>query len=189
MSEYTDYMALLTDVQTLQDLRGALEQEVRWAIVEPPVGTTMQPSAAEAAWQALPKPAWVVLTSSAAGPDDLVVLGTVFQLVVEEDFASWGLIMRCGGDAWNYAMRTDVTFGDSILDREPPLQDPSSATDRVTALADCLDVDPAALAATLVPDGGQAFSSLLGVEYFQMLDANLISPGKGGVMFPWDVKD
>jgi hypothetical protein len=188
MSEYTDYMALLIEAETVAELRGALEEVVPWAIVTLPVAHPMDKALAEAEWAALPKPAWVTLAMP-SGVGDLMSLGTAFELVVEEDFQSWGLIILCGGDAWNYAMRTDQVFGDSILEREPALTDPKADPVGVAALAKCLEVEPAALTATLIPDGGQAFSAELGIPYLQMVDQNLVVPAPVRVQFTWEIEN
>jgi hypothetical protein len=189
MSEYTDYMALLTDAQTLDELRGALEEVVPWAVVDLPPGFPADVGSAAAEYAALEKPVWVTMAAP-TGVGDLMSLGTAFNLLVEEDFKSWGMHLLCGGSAWNYAIRTEATFGDSILNREPPLTDPADDTAAVAAMAVCLGVEWEALTATLVPDGGQAFSALLGVPYRQMLDQSLVErPQLRSVVFSWEIED
>jgi len=183
MSEYTDYMALLTDAATLQDLRGALEQVVPWARVNLPFINETGERPPEGQWGAVAKPVWVTLEVPSPVAD-LATLGTVFHLMVEQDFQSWGVELLCGGDAWNYATLAPGAAADGLLQQEPPLADPMADAEGVAAMAACLAVDEDALRATLVPDGGQSFSAVLGVQYYLMQDQTLTEPpAEGPVQF------
>ena len=180
MSEYTDYMALLTDAASLQALRGQLEEVVPWAHVELNFINETGEVPPEAQWAALPKPAWVTMSTPATA-DALAPLGTVLHLMAEEDFQSWGMEVLCGGEAWAYAMRAGpVAAEGGLLNGYPVLADPLADPSGVADLAACLAVDAAALTATLVPDGGQSFSAALGIQYYVMQDQTLADPPATG---------
>ena len=181
MSDYTDYMALLTEATTLQDLRGELEQLVPWARVDLNFINETGEMPPEAQWAALPKPQWVTVQTPAL-VGDLMSLGTAFHLMVEKDFQSWGVELLCGGDAWSYALLAPGAASDGLLTRVPPLLDPMTDTDRVTAMAGCLKVDETALRATLIPDGGQSFSAVLGVQYYLFQDQKTAEPPTTGTV-------
>lgn len=173
MAEYTDYISLLTDAATLQDLRGALEQVVPWARVDLPFINETGEVPPEAQWAALPKPVWVII-STPGEVADLAPLGTAFHLMVEQDYQSWGIDLSCGGQAWSYAMATGPILDGSLLAATPPRSDPAGDEERMSAMAACLKVDPAALETVMVPDGGQGFAALLGMQYNLMQDRGLI---------------
>ncbi|RUS60205.1 hypothetical protein EGN72_10450 [Pseudorhodobacter sp. E13] len=189
MSEFTDYMQVLTDAASLAALRGQLVQSVGAATVpllDLPYDVIDSESAAEAAWAALPKPRWVMLGTD-AGVTDLANIGPAFHLLVEEDFISWSVVLICGTNRWNYAflrqpdMYREATaqYGDTLL------WDGALHKTELAQMAACLGTTATALEPTFIADGGQAFSALIGAHYEQMEDLSYPDLAHGTVEFPF----
>lgn len=184
MSEFTDYMQVLTRAETLVALQAQLVETVgsgKLPLYELPVESLASAELAEAAWQALPKPAWImVLTDGSI--DDLAKAGPSFHLMVEEDFQSWAIALRCNGQAWDLAMlREDDVYREVTLTYDPAIWDPVAMRDEAAKMAACLSVNAQDLTAALVSDGGQAFSALIGARYEQMEDQSLSDHDAGDV--------
>lgn len=195
MSEFTDYHQFLTEAQSLDALRGQLEQSVGAA--EVPLyelgGAAFERAEAEATWAALPKPAWVMLGLADTGGealDRLATQGPALRLVVEEDFSSWAVRARCGAQIWTYAFlrAPDVYREVTGLWGDGKIWSPETDAEGTAALATCLRVDPTALAATFIADGGQSFSALIGAHYEQMEDLSDPDLPTGTILFPFDLE-
>jgi hypothetical protein len=190
MSEFTDYMQILTRAETLAHLRAQLVETVgsgKLPLYELPVDSLDSTELAETAWHALPKPVWVmVLTGGSL--DDLAKAGPAFHLMVEEDFQSWAIALRCNGQSWNFAMlQGPDAYREATLRYDAAIWDAVAMRDEATKMAACLSVDAQHLTATFIPDGGQAFSALIGASYGQMEDQGLSDYTLGEVS--WAVGD
>lgn len=181
MSEFTDFHALQTDAATLGALRGMLVEHVGGADVpldELGVDFTEGLHVVEDAWTKAPKPLWIKLGITGT-VDDLAKLGPAVHIRVEEDFSSWALDARCGGASFTGAVLLEQEMYREATDGVP-LYDPAASGDALAGVATCLGLDAGQLHATLQPDGGEAFSAAVGIEYEQMLDTTLdeITPGE-----------
>jgi hypothetical protein len=190
MSEFTDYMQILTRAETLADLRAQLVETVgsgNLPLYELPVDSLDSTERAETAWHALPKPVWVmVLTGGSL--DDLAKTGPAFHLMVEEDLESWAIALRCAGQSWNFAvLQGPDAYREATLRYDAAIWDAVAVRDDAAAMAACLSVAPQDLTATFIPDGGQAFSALIGASYEQMEDQGLSDYTLGEVS--WAVSD
>lgn len=190
MSEFTDFYALLTEAQTLADLRGAIERSVSGAYV--PLSEVLDalgddalddPDALPAAWAKAPKPMWIKLglpwSEDRDELDGLATLGPALRLRGEEDFSSWGVDMRCGGHRHQGAVLLGADIYREATDGMPVF---SEALD-TAPIAACLGVENSALRATMIPDGGESFATVLGFAYEQMLDMTLEDPEVGEYTF------
>ncbi len=186
MSEFTDYMQVLTQAETLAAFEVALVASVGSAVVplhELPFEATETRAAAEEAWAKLARPHWVMVGIEAP-LEDLAKLGTAPHLLVEEDFRSWAFVLQSGDAQWSYAI-----LAEPDQYREATVMYPVTAvwdgTADIIPVASGLDVSAEALVATMIPDGGQAFSSLIGAHYEQMEDLSLEAYTDGTVTFPF----
>ncbi len=106
MSEFTDYMQVLTQAETLAAFEVALVASVGSAVVplhELPFEATETRAAAEEAWVKLDRPHWVMI-GTGAPLEDLAKLGTALHLLVEEDFRSWAFVLQSGDAQWSDAI-------------------------------------------------------------------------------------
>lgn len=186
MSEFTDYMGLLTTAETLGVLERQLVEAVGSAVVPlfelPDLPETRDE--ADTMWATLPKPQWVILGTDGE-IEQLGKAGAAFHLMVEEDFASWSMVLVCGGARWNFGFlesenvyrEATVQYSDTVL------WDATAHADQTAQMAACLNVAPAALETTFTADGGQAFSSLIGASYQQMEDLSYPGLARGTVTF------
>lgn len=191
MSEFTDYMQLRTHAPSLAELEKQLLQSVGMAEVplfELPASGLDSKSAAEAAWAALPKPMWVMLGVS-VDIAELAKIGLAFNLLVEEDFSTWMIALQAGD-----ALHMFSVIADGSPYREATLQygdvaqwTPDEPVGNLKTVADLLNVSPDALAKTLIPDGGQEFSKLLGAAYEQMENLNDPDVKAGQIEFGYSV--
>jgi hypothetical protein len=190
MSEFTDFYALLSEAETLAQLRGGLEQSVTGAHV--PFGELLddmsdddafEPEALISAWAKAPKPMWIKLGlpwhSDREELADLAKLGPAFRLRGEEDFSSWGVMIHCGGHVFAGAVLLETDTYRAATE-QMPLFTPDMETALIT---DCLGLDDAAFRAAMVPDGGDGLSALLGIKYEQMLDLTIDDPEVGEYTF------
>lgn len=189
MSEFTDYMQLLTDAESLAALRGQLVQSVGSATVplyDFPYGATDAEYLAEVVWATLPKPRWVMLGTDGT-IEDLGKAGPAFHLLVEEDFISWGLALVCGAQSWNYAFldSPDIYREATQQYADTQLWDLAKHGHTLAPMAACLGTTAAALEPTFIADGGQAFSALIGAYYEQMEDLSYPDLPPGTVAFPF----
>ena len=188
MSEFTDFHAVLTQAESLSALRGQLETSVAGAIVpldELPYDALETTDAMEAAWAAVPKPIWIKLGIPwEEDVANLAKVGPAVRIKVEEDFSAWALCGQCGGHAVSIAM-LDTTERYREATDMVPLYD---ADADLSGFSGCLGVAQDALKATLIVDGGQAFSALVGIKYEQMLDMQLeeIEAGEYTFGFAYD---
>jgi hypothetical protein len=188
MSQFTDYMQFRTEAKTLGKLRDQLVETVSTGEVplyELPSGSLDSFEAADAAWRALSKPVWVmVLTNGSI--DDLAKAGPAFHLLVEEDFYSWAIALRCEGQSWNLAVlhRPDMYREATTQYGGTVIWNPATMRNDALAMAKCLSVNVDDLTAAFVADGGQAFSALIGAHYEQMEDQSLSEYSPGKISFP-----
>jgi len=190
MSEFTDYMALHTAAESLGALEAAIVQSVGAAEVPLellPLGEGAGQTAATAAWGAVEKPLWVLLGSDAL-VEDLARAGRAFHLMVEDDLSTWALAVHFADFTTVLAFPRDPEAARvaTVQYLETQVYDTQANDVEMAQIAEYFGVDPDALSETFVPDGGQAFSALIGAPYEQMV--NLSTPGldHGQVVFRTD---
>ncbi|WP_179378243.1 hypothetical protein [Jannaschia marina] len=180
MSEFTDYMLYRTAAPTLDGLARDVLGHVGAASV--PLyelgDAALKPDPArDAAWSALPKPSWIIVGTPRFSlgegmRDDWI------HLLVEEDFRSWGFAMVLAGtDHVINVMAEGRPYREATLQYGDGAVWPDAETKAsLGPLAAAIGVSEADLSATFVPDGGQAFSDLIGAHYEQMEQLNDPSP-------------
>lgn len=196
MSEFTDYMIYQTSARGLEELRAEV------AALAPP-GTAIYPVTVEteqtpeaAAARLTGAPVWVALMSPELSggfkPTGAEKLASVFVL---EDFASWRIEARCGGQepVTLYLGGPDGYARDWFGANDAGFKElPSALTSaEVTALQACFDLPAAELASLMAHDRVWDFLAAIDAPSMQMTDQGLIAPEDFPdtlpIAFAWEV--
>lgn len=189
MSEFTDYMLLQTEAESLGALQGQIERSVGAAELPLMIlgAAASNKAEAEAAWAALEKPVWVMVGTEA----DITRLsraGPALHLTVEEDFQSWAVATYVQRHSLVLAIlrQPDMYRQATVQYGATQVYDATTNATDLALLAEHFNVNRRALVKTFVPDGGQAFSALLGAPYQQMADYTIPDDAPGAVVFPFN---
>lgn len=190
MADFIDYMQFLTTAENL----GALESQIVRSVGSASVALDQLPAAAresrsdaESAWSSLDKPTWVQLASQ-GGIGSLARAGKAYHIQVEHDRQTWALAVNL--EAQNVVLAFLAQPGAprlaTVQYADTQVYDPLGNDVELAQIAEYFGVGRKALEDTFVPDGGQAFSALIGAPYEQMEDLTRSAPERGQVVFPFE---
>jgi hypothetical protein len=214
VSEYVDHFALLTEAESLSDLRGQVASVLDEAVVvafpiDPETGTSVvakdNHSAAEQHWAAGAAPRWVVVAApdlKSYGPmahlNALAKLGPAVHMFTPEDGPApehpvrWRMHSIVDGASWS-VMVADVPWGDRWHNPSDAVLMAAGTTGIGSgrdALAKAIGVAPDAIQDTLTLDGGQAFKALAGIDDIYLFDQYLFGPTlMEGVQYMYEIGD
>ncbi|MFN4193929.1 MAG: hypothetical protein ACK4FR_13435 [Tabrizicola sp.] len=181
MSEYTDYMIYQTSARGLEQLRAEVAALAPPGTVIYPLTTGTGDGPDAAAARLTGAPVWVALMSPelSAGFNPSRG-GKLASIQVLEDFASWRIEARCGGQepVVLYLGGPDGYAADWFGYNDPGFKSLTSAltSAEVTALQACFDLPAAELVPLMAYGRVWDFLTAIDAPSMQMADQGLIAP-------------